>query len=73
MNRPLRLAAIGVVEIDEAKHLRMPGWQTWCINLIGKSVSEVASLNIGFDRLDSTGGAGEVLIADLRLYPLDRE
>lgn len=73
MNGPLCLAAVGVVEINEAKNPRMPVWQTWCIGLVGKNVSDVAFLNIGFDRLDSAGGAGKVLIEDLRLYPLDRE
>ncbi len=57
----------------EAENLKVPVWQMWYISLAGKSVSDVASLSIGFDKLGGAGGTGKVLIDDLRLYSLDRE
>jgi hypothetical protein len=57
----------------EVANLMMPVWQMWYISLAGKSVRDVASLSIGFDKLGGAGGTGKVLIDDLRLYSLDRK
>ncbi len=57
----------------EAGNLRLPLWQMWYIDLTAQSVKSVTSVSIGFDKIGGAGGAGKVLIDDLRLYPRDRE
>ena len=40
----------------------------WYIDLANKSVNSVKTLSIGLDRIANAGGAGRLLIDDLRLY-----
>jgi hypothetical protein len=56
-----------------ADNLKRQQWRMWYIPLASLNVGSVTSLSIGFDRLGTTGGAGKVLIDDLRLYSRDRE
>jgi hypothetical protein len=51
-----------------AENLKTAAWQLWLIDLTGRSVGNVTTLSIGFDRLAGVGGAGKVLIDDIRLH-----
>jgi len=57
----------------EAANLKLSMWQMWYIDLTGRSVSNVTSISIGLDKIGGAGGAGQVLIDDLRLYSYDRQ
>jgi len=51
----------------EAANLTVAQWQMWQIDLTGLNVGSVRTLSIGFDRINGIGGAGKLLIADIRL------
>ncbi len=51
----------------EAANLTVAQWQTWQIDLTGLNVGSVRTLSIGLDRVNGIGGAGKVLIDDIRL------
>lgn len=51
----------------EVANLTVAQWQTWQIDLTGLNVGSVRTLSIGFDRVNGIGGAGQVLIDDIRL------
>jgi len=57
----------------DAMNLKLAGWKMWYIDLTSRSVSSVATLSIGFDRLGGAGGQGKVFIDDIRLYSYGRE
>jgi hypothetical protein len=57
----------------DPESLKRTSWQMWYIDLAGRSVNNVTSLSIGFDRIGATGGTGMVFIDDIRLYPLERQ
>jgi len=50
-----------------AENLKLASWQVWQIDLTGLNVGSVRTLSIGFDRVNGTGGAGQVFIDDIRL------
>jgi len=51
----------------EAANLTVAQWQMWQIDLTGLNVGSVRTLSIGFDRINGIGGAGKILIDDIRL------
>ena len=53
-----------------AEDITKPIWQQWNIDLaaLGVSLGNVSQLIIGFERTGASGGAGTVLIDDIRLY-----
>jgi hypothetical protein len=51
----------------DSTNLKLAQWQTWHIDLTTRSVSNVASLTIGLERLGNTGGKGMVFLDDIRL------
>jgi hypothetical protein len=64
------------VKVNGAKatyegNLPTASWQEWVIDLtaLGVDLSNVTTLVIGFERAGAAGGAGKVLLDDLRLYP----
>ena len=50
--------------------LTLAGWQELSVNLVslGVDISNIATLGIGIERTDTTGGTGVVFVDDIRLY-----
>ncbi len=63
----LKINGVKIPYDGEAANLTVAQWQTWPIDLTGLNVGSVKTLSIGFDRVNGIGGAGKVLIDDIRL------
>ena len=64
------ISGVKVVYDDDIVNLTKQRWTQWNIDLtsLGVSLGNVTSLSIGFERTGAFGGAGIVLIDDIRLY-----
>jgi hypothetical protein len=58
-----------------AENLKRAGWQMWYIDLtsLSANLSNVTTLTIGFERIDTAGGQGMILLDGIRLYSYDRQ
>ncbi len=69
----VKINSTKVLYDGDPANLKTAAWQMWYIPLASQNVTSVTSVSIGFDKLNGAGGAGKVLIDDLRLYPRDRD